>query len=60
MEISPLRFWLCRPFILSEYHLRKHVSYFLRPVQRHLQQGRTSYSFTLLHSGASEADMSVE
>lgn len=43
--------------ILSLYHFRKHVSYFLGQVSYAQVVKGLPYSLILLHSGASEADM---
>ena len=45
--------------ILSEYHFKKQVSYFLKINELCQQLDIETYSLTSLHSGASEADMSV-
>ncbi len=55
-----------RQFPPSLYHLRKQVSYFLQAGEvskqhgkgrPHTEDSKNPYSFTSLHSGASEADI---
>ena len=43
--------------LLSEYHFKKHESYFLFPYKLVESTDCQTYSFTSLHSGANDADM---